>query len=127
MFHLVNDVARYPEFLPWCPNAQVISASDTEMIATVEVAKGLLKGTFTTRNQLKPYDHIDLQLIKGPFKTLQGNWQFEHLGELGCRVHLRLSFEFESAWAGVLFNPIFQGIANTFVTAFCERAKDLYG
>ncbi|WP_277342819.1 SRPBCC family protein, partial [Pseudomonas viridiflava] len=40
LYDLVNDVARYPEFLPWCAAAQVLESSDTHMRASLEIAKG---------------------------------------------------------------------------------------
>src|SRR6202043_3662178 len=52
MFDLVNDVGRYPEFLPWCTGARVEYRSDTERVASVKVARGFLRMEFTTRNTL---------------------------------------------------------------------------
>ena len=127
MYHLVNDIERYPTFLPWCSSTHILSANDHEIIASIDIAKGPLRGTLTTRNQLNPYQYIHLELVSGPFKTWKGYWQFESCSESSCRVHLHLQFEFISTWASALFNPIFQGIANTFVSAFCERARNLYG
>lgn len=40
LYDLVNDVASYPEFLPWCSASTVIETSDTHMRAKLEVAKG---------------------------------------------------------------------------------------
>ncbi len=40
MFALVNDVARYPEFLPWCVGARIEQLSENESLASVKVAKG---------------------------------------------------------------------------------------
>ncbi|OZB56036.1 MAG: hypothetical protein B7X35_07200 [Halothiobacillus sp. 14-56-357] len=33
MYHLVNDVAAYPEFLPWCDASRVLRVQDNEMDA----------------------------------------------------------------------------------------------
>ena len=33
MYALVNDVERYPEFLPWCENAEILVRKDDEMVA----------------------------------------------------------------------------------------------
>ncbi len=50
MFDLVNDVDRYPEFLPWCVGARVEVLSESEILAAVKVARGLVRMEFTTRN-----------------------------------------------------------------------------
>ncbi len=128
MYHLVNDIADYPNFLPWCRSSEVISESETEMIATVEIAKGVLNKSFTTRNQLQKDRRIDLELVDGPFKQLSGFWQFEPLKtENACKVSLDLEFEFDNAMMSIAAKPIFTQIANSLVDAFCKRAVEVYG
>ena len=128
MYQLVNDVARYSEFLPWCPGSKVISQSETEMIASVEIAKGVLNKTFTTRNHLVKDYRIELQLVDGPFKKLTGYWQFDKLKtESACKVNLELEFEFDNVMMSIAAKPIFTQIANTLVDSFCKRAVEVYG
>jgi len=128
MFRLVNDVADYPNFLPWCRSSAVISESDDEMIASVEIARGVLNKTFTTRNRLQEGRRIELTLVDGPFKKLQGYWQFEPLKtENACKVSLDLEFEFDNAMMSIAAKPIFTQIANSLVDAFCKRAVEVYG
>src|SRR5882672_6202566 len=85
MFDLVNDVGRYPEFLPWCTGARVADRSDTERVASVKVARGILRTEFTTRNTLRRDAQILMHLIDGPFRDLIGEWRFEAIGERGSR------------------------------------------
>ena len=128
MYQLVNNVADYASFLPWCRSATVQSESDTEMLASVEIAKGVLHKTFTTKNQLHKNQRIELQLVDGPFKKLSGYWQFDSLKvEDACRVNLELDFEFASGMMSLAAKPIFTQIANSLVDSFCKRAVDVYG
>ncbi len=128
MYALVNDVAAYPEFLPWCRSAKVLVSSETEMTASVEIAKGALNRSFTTHNQLQPPQRIVLTLVDGPFKRLQGCWQFDALKtEQACKVSLQLEFEFESKMMSLAIGPIFTQIGNSLVDAFCKRAVEVYG
>jgi len=114
MYQLVNDVADYANFLPWCRSSEVKSESDTEMVATVEIAKGILNKTFTTHNQLVKDKRIELKLVDGPFKKLSGYWQFDALKtDNACRVSLDLQFEFDSAMMSIAAKPIFTQIANS--------------
>ena len=127
MFELVNGIEDYPRFLPWCDKSTIISRTDTEIIATLEIAwKGMSK-TMTTRNILHPYDHMELQLIDGPLKHLNGKWDFIPIGDKACKVLLNLEFEFTGGFMDMFFQPVFQHIANTLVDAFCKRAVELYG
>jgi len=128
MFNLVDRIEDYPDFLPWCHQALVKNRSDKEVIATLEIAwKGVHK-SFTTRNILDPYSgRMEMTLIEGPLKRLEGIWQFAALGETACKVTLDLEFEFSGGFIDRLFQPVFQQIANSLVDAFCKRAVQLYG
>ncbi len=128
MYQLVNDVAAYSSFLPWCRSSAVKSESDTEMVASVEIAKGVLNKTFTTHNRLSKDFRIELELLDGPFKKLSGYWQFDPLKtENACRVNLELDFEFDNALMSIAAKPIFTQIANSLVDSFCKRAVQVYG
>lgn len=128
MYQLVNNVADYATFLPWCRSSIVQSETDTEMLASVEIAKGVLNKTFTTKNHLTRGQRIELQLVDGPFKKLSGFWYFETLKtENACKVNLELDFEFDSAMMSLAARPIFTQIANSLVDSFCKRAVDVYG
>ncbi|HAP53300.1 MAG TPA: ubiquinone-binding protein, partial [Marinobacter adhaerens] len=35
MFHLVNDIARYPEFLPWCAGAEIHERQPEQVTASL--------------------------------------------------------------------------------------------
>ncbi len=128
MYELVNNVDAYPGFLPWCRSARTLSATETESVACIEIAKGVLNKTFTTHNILIKGKRIDLKLADGPFKKLQGFWQFDALKMPNtCKINLDLEFEFDSAMISIAANPIFMQIANTLVEAFCKRAVEVYG
>jgi len=128
MYQLVNNVADYASFLPWCRSSKVISESDTEMVASIEIAKGVLNKTFTTHNQLHKDHRIELQLVDGPFKKLSGYWQFDALKtENACKVNFELDFEFDSAMVSIAAKPIFTQIVNSLIDSFCKRAVEIYG
>lgn len=91
LYDLVNDVASYPEFLPWCSASTVMEASETHMRAKLEVAKGGMSQHFVTRNVLVPGQSIEMNLEEGPFTQLHGVWVFKPLGEKACKISLDLS------------------------------------
>lgn len=127
MFELVNAIEEYPRFLPWCATSEVISRTDTEVVASLEIAWKGVRKSFTTRNQLMPYSQMDITLINGPLQHMKGVWQFIPLEQRACKVMLELEFEFTGNFIDRLFQPVFQQIANTLVEAFCQRATVLYG
>jgi ribosome-associated toxin RatA of RatAB toxin-antitoxin module len=127
MFALVDDIPAYPEFLPWCKHSKILQRSDTLVTARIEISRGPLRHTFTTKNTLQPGVQINMEMIEGPFKYLNGKWNFQSLGGVGCKVSLDLAFEFSHYLTGKIIGPIFENIANAMVDAFCKRAKQIYG
>lgn len=127
MFDLVADVASYPEFLPWCAAAHSESLTEDEDHASIEIARGRIRKSFTTRNILDRGRSIKMHLVEGPFRCLEGHWRFEPLGDAGCKVSLDMEFEFSSRMIEATLGRVFGEIANSLVDAFCKRAAQIYG
>ncbi len=127
MYGLVNDVARYPEFLPWCRGSQVLEESETLMRARLDLTRGRFSRSFTTRNYLTPGSAITMTLEDGPFKHLEGRWQFTDLGPEGSKVVLDMEFQFDSMLLDMVAGPVFEDICNSLVDAFIRRATALHG
>lgn len=127
MYALVDDVESYPQFLPWCSGARVLSRTDDEVRAVLELARGNMRKSFTTCNRLQKNKMIELRLLEGPFRHLEGFWRFTPLSDSTCKVSLDMDFEFSNKLSGLIFGPLFNQIANTLVDAFCKRALDVYG
>jgi ribosome-associated toxin RatA of RatAB toxin-antitoxin module len=124
MYALINDIERYPEFVPWCTAARVESRKESEIVATLNIKRGPLRAEFTTRNLLEPGKRVLMQFVSGPFRVLEGLWTLTPLGELGCRVELEMRFEFANRVAGALFEPLFEDTAASLVDAFVKRARE---
>ncbi len=124
MFALINDIERYPLFVPGCTAARIESRKDNEMVATLNIKRGPLRAEFTTRNLLEPDKRVLMQFVSGPFRVLEGLWTLTPLGELGCRVELEMRFEFANRLAGTLFESLFEDTAASLVDAFVKRARE---
>lgn len=126
MYQLVNDIEAYPVFLPWCKESRVLSRSADEIRATLTLSGGGFQKSFTTLNRLQPAKMIEIRLLDGPFRQLEGFWHFNATPEQGCQVTLDLEFEFSNKLIGLAFGPLFNQVVNTLVEAFCARARDVY-
>ena len=96
------------------------------MEASVLMKKGPLNHWFSTQNRLLKYQRIDMKMLEGPFRQLEGSWQFQELDAESCKVELKLEFEFSSGLTSALLTPVFSQIANTMVDSFCMRAQEVY-
>ena len=122
MFDLVDGCEAYPEFLPWCGGAQVLSRTEHETVATIVIDYHLVKQKFTTRNAKNSPHRMDIQLVEGPFRRLQGVWQFIPLDADSCKIEFSMEYDFASRLLEKVVGPIFNRIASTLVDAFVARA-----
>lgn len=127
MFDLVNDVSCYPKFLKWCKSSRVISQTDSEMEAELEVAWKVLHKVFSTHNYLKKGESIRLELVSGPFQSMEGCWHFKQLREDACKISMEIEFEFKNSLSNVLFSSIFSQICDSLMDSFIKRAHEVYG
>ena len=127
MYALVADIPAYNEFLNWCGDSQVLSRQGDVVTASITIAyKGLHK-TFITRNHMRPFNCITIELVEGPFSHLEGKWLFIELDDDASKMELDLEFHFHNPLVAKLVGPVFSHIANNQVEAFQRRAQQLYG
>ena len=130
MYALVTDVARYPQFLPWCDHAQVLQEMGAEVTAEVGIAFGGMHHKFITCNQHVAGRQVSMKLVKGPFSHLDGVWEFSPVGDgsqRASKVALTLRYGFDNVMLGKLIGPVFDKIASSLVDAFVKRAAQIYG
>lgn len=127
MYTLVDEIEAYPEFIQWCQKSEIHHRNEDEVRASLMVASAGLKKTFTTHNRLQKNKMIEIRLVDGPFKHLEGFWRFE---EAALPQHCKISFDLEFEFVGMLdfiLGPIFQQMTHQLVDAFTQRAHALYG
>jgi ribosome-associated toxin RatA of RatAB toxin-antitoxin module len=127
MFALVDNIEDYPQFLPWCGGTQVKQRQGDKVIAVLTINYHGVKQTFSTENTNTPPTSINMVLIEGPFKHLNGTWSFKPLRSDACKIDFELHYEFSSKVLEQLIGPVFTMIANSFVDSFCKRAETVYG
>jgi len=127
MYAIVNDIEAYPEFLPWCKSSQIISANEDEIKATLDLSRSGINKSFTTCNRLQKDKMIEMRLVDGPFRHLEGFWRFEALNEAASKVMFDMEFEFSSKLLSVTVGPVFSQITGSLVDAFSKRAVEVYG
>jgi ribosome-associated toxin RatA of RatAB toxin-antitoxin module len=125
MFALVDDIESYPRFLPWCRAAKVDERTAEWVQATLSVGMRGLNQTFSTRNELRPPEAMDMRLLKGPFRHFAAAWRFRALSAQACSVEFSLEYEMAGPLARMLA-PLFDHIADTMVDAFTRRAREVH-
>ena len=126
MFSLVEDMERYPDFLPWCDRADIRRSGNTA-VATLSMNFLGIRQSFTTLNTNTRPSSIRMRLVRGPFSRLDGEWTFTPAGEGSCRVELFLDYEFSQFLLGRVMGPVFDTVAGSLIDSFLNRAKKVYG
>ncbi|CAH0265464.1 type II toxin-antitoxin system RatA family toxin [Roseomonas sp. CECT 9278] len=126
IFDMVADVRRYPEFLPWCVGARVLSKTDTELVADLTIGFKMFRETFRSRVTLDRPDHIHVAYETGPFRYLNNHWRFTPVAQ-GTEVDFFVDFEFKSRILQMAIGVVFNEAVRLMVRAFERRAMALYG
>ena len=126
LFDLVADVARYPEFLPWCTACRVTKREGNVIEADLMIGFKMVRERFTSRVTLSPPDRIDVQYLDGPFRYLNNHWVFKPTDD-GCVIDFYIDFEFRSRILQRLMGPLFNEAVRRMVSSFETRARALHG
>lgn len=126
MFDLVADVRRYPEFLPWCVGARVLSREEQLLVADLTIGFRMFRETFRSRVGLDRPGHVHVTYETGPFRYLNNHWRFTPVPQ-GCEVDFFVDFEFHSRILQMAIGVVFNEAVRLMVRAFERRAMALYG
>jgi len=123
LFDVIEAAERYPDFLPWCAGATIISRDDTEVCADIRMRYGGVGFELRTRNPKCRPGHMAIHLEHGPFRRFEGEWRLQVLDAQACKVDFLLDYDFDSTLMTRVAGPVFDRIANTLVDAFVARAR----
>ena len=126
MYALVDAVEDYPKFLPWCGGVDLLERTEVSTSATLHINYHGLKQKFTTQNTKTYPTSMVIRLKNGPFKYLDGEWQFIALRENACKIEFRLNYEFANSFLEKIIAPVFNHIAATFVDGFVTQADKVH-
>lgn len=127
MFDLVNEVEAYPKRFSWCAGAEILERNGDALVARLDLTFAGFHQSFTTRNTIDPPRRLRMDLVDGPFRSLEGTWDFIALGDAGCKVAFALDFDYAGRLGGGALKLGFQGLAGRMVDDFCREAERVYG
>ncbi len=128
LFDLVADVAKYPDFLPWCLTSRIKKwEGDTVFYADLVIGYKMVREKFGSKVTLNAPDHIHVEYLSGPMKYLSNHWKFIREDDGSCTIDFFVEFEFKNRILQNLIGVFFNEVVRRMVSAFEERAQDLYG
>jgi coenzyme Q-binding protein COQ10 len=126
MFNLVSDVAKYPEFLPWCVGTRIKEEDSQHIVADMVIGYKMFREKFTSRVALSAPDRINVVYENGPFKYLNNHWIFTSEEDGSCTVDFFVDFEFHSKLLQKIIGVMFNEAVKIMVHAFEKRAAIIY-
>lgn len=127
LFQLVADIEHYPDFLPWCFEAEITRRDDDYIHACLVVGYKSFRETFASHVHLEPPHRITVTYGGGPLKQLSTKWAFTQLEPNKTEVAFFVSFEFKSLLFNAMMDVFFDYAFRSMVRAFEKRAQELYG
>ncbi|MBT4710484.1 MAG: type II toxin-antitoxin system RatA family toxin [Alphaproteobacteria bacterium] len=127
LFDLVADIAKYPEFLPWCADASILSEDGDTVTADLVIGFKMFRERFTSEVVLDRPNAIEVRYKDGPFKNLTNHWKFLPGDDGGCIVDFQVEFTFRSATMEMLIGAVFTQAVHRMVASFEDRADEIYG
>lgn len=131
IFEMVGDIAKYPDFLPWCAGARIRKEEmvDGHKVITADliIAYKVFREKFSSKVTLYPETlKVDISYQDGPFKYLNSHWKVRPLDE-GSEIDFYVDFEFKNRLLQSMVARIFTKAVHKMVSAFIDRADVLYG
>ena len=130
LIDLVLDIEKYPEFVPFCLDAQVHERNKEGdlilIIADLTIGKGPFKDTYKSDVKFnKKEDTIKVTNIGGPLNHLENTWHFKEQDN-GTEISFDIDFEIENKFLNIVMTKSFQFGLDKIADAFQNRAKDLF-
>tara|TARA_B110000971_G_scaffold215097_1_gene248022 strand:+ start:137 stop:583 length:447 start_codon:yes stop_codon:yes gene_type:complete len=130
LIDLVLDIEKYPNFVPYCIDAQVHEKKDTKdftiIIADLTIGKGPFKETYKSDVKFnKKNNSIYVTNIDGPLKHLDNKWTFKEHKE-GTEINFDVDFEIKNKFLNILMTTSFQYGLDKIADAFQDRANKLF-
>ena len=130
LIELVLDIEKYPEFVPFCVDAQVHEKKEKGnlllIIADLTIGKGPFKDTYKSdvKYNIKE-DSIFVTNLDGPLKHLENTWHFKEKNNI-TEVSFEVDFELKNEFLNIVMTKSFQFALEKISEAFQKRAEDLF-
>ena len=124
VFNIVNRVDLYKNFVPYCVDSIIITEENNQMKARLDFNIKGLKTTFTTQNIIKNNKIIQMKLVDGPFKYLDGEWKFTEIDDKTL-IELKINYEVQSKIIDYTISKSLEKIMDYLVKAFVSESKKL--
>jgi len=128
---MVLDIEKYPEFVPWCLNGEILQKKDKgdviEITANLTIGKSFFNETYKSFViYTKSLDSILVTNIDGPLKHLENKWFFKKVDNNNRVIDFSIDFELKNRILNLFMLKSFDFGLKKIADAFEERAIHLF-
>ena len=123
LFNIVIDIEKYPDFIPWCSEINIINKKKNQIIADLKVSYKLFNETFRSYVKYNKKNLIiTVEYTEGPLESLNTNWKFSKINNKKTFVHFDINLQFKVGLFNKILNIFFKNIEEKMIDAFENRA-----
>ena len=126
LYNIVLKIEKYPDYIPWCSNIEIIERKKNEIKAIMIVnykffptQKFTSKVVYDLKNK-----KIKTNYLEGPLKDLFTSWEFIQLEKNKAKVIFVVGFKFKNFIHQKLAELFFPLIEIKMMNSFIERADN---
>jgi ribosome-associated toxin RatA of RatAB toxin-antitoxin module len=120
-FAIVDDVEKYPEFLPDVKRVRVLEQRGDERLVEIEFRHPVLSARQKSWARSEPPRSIVIEQIEGLSKEFRLCWRFEPLGESSTEITAELEIEFDSRLLSAVLGRAMEKMIEEMIARFENR------
>ena len=124
LFKIVLDIEKYPQYIPWCTDIQILSKKKNEIKANMIVDYKFFPSQKFTSNVVFNLEKMSIKTtyVEGPLRDLKTTWEFKNLKKNKSMIVFKVKFEFKNFFHQKIAELFFPLVESKMIKSFLERA-----
>ena len=124
LFRIVLDIEKYPQYIPWCSDIEILSKKNNEIKANMIVDYKFFPCQKFTSNVIFDLEKMIIKTtyVEGPLKDLATIWEFKSLKKNKSKILFKVKFEFKNFFHQKIAELFFPLVESKMIKSFLERA-----
>ena len=123
VFNVLNDVEDYQSFIPFCSESKIIEQTETVIKALLVLSFLNTSSEFISENRFKKNEFINMEFIKGPFRSSHAKWLFDSISENKTDLTFKMSYSISNPITELMFSKNIDVVSQKIIEAFKSKIE----
>jgi len=123
VFDVLNDVDDYQSFIPFCSQSTIIEEREDKIKASLQLSFLGASSEFISENTFKKNEFIDMEFVKGPFKTFHAKWFFNLINENETELKFQMTYSIVNPITEIMFSKNIDVVSQRIIEAFKRKIE----